>query len=208
MIFFTRLCCSLLALLLLSSPAAAGQTPEAALTDIQKAIDTHDIKLFEQRVAIDALVTQGAETLVSVLRQSASVETSGLPPMLALMVASVQDPGMAKQITNLLVSEVGTFTRSGVSSGFFAGKKTGAKPQGLLAPLLSDASTGRKELRARGKSKRMDGGALLPVTIHDFGNGRDYKADLFLTPSGESWQVTRIANMNALVSRLKKESAE
>ena len=64
--------------------------------------------------------------------------------MLALMVASVQDPSMAKQIKGLLVQETGTFTRSGIESGFFAGKpKANAKPKGLLAPLFGNVSTRR-----------------------------------------------------------------
>ena len=129
--------------------------------------------------------------------------------MLALMVASVQDPSMAKQIKGLLVQETGTFTRSGIESGFFAGKpKANAKPKGLLAPLFGNVSTGRKELRPRGASRKVNGNVILPATIHDFGNGRDYKVDLGMSPSGESWKVTSIANMDKLVSRLQKEAVE
>ena len=69
-------------------------------------------------------------------------------------------------------------------------------------------STGRKELRPRGASRKVNGNVILPATIHDFGNGRDYKVDLGMSPSGESWKVTSIANMAKLVSRLQKEAAE
>jgi len=69
-------------------------------------------------------------------------------------------------------------------------------------------STGRKELRPRGASRKVNGNVILPATIHDFGNGRDYKVDLSMSPSGESWKVTSIANMDKLVSRLQKEAAE
>ena len=116
---------------------------------------------------------------------------------------------MAKQIKSLLVQETGTFARSGIESGFFAGKpKADAKPKGLLAPLFGDVSTGRKELRARGASRKVNGSVVLPATIHDFGNGRDYKVDLGMVPSGQSWKVNRIANMDKLVSRLQREAAE
>ena len=116
---------------------------------------------------------------------------------------------MAKRNNGMLVQKTGTFTRSGVESGFFAGKpKANAKPKGLLAPLFGNVSTGRKELRPRGASRKVNGNVILPATIHDFGNGRDYKVDLGMSPSGESWKVTSIANMDKLVFRLQKEAAE
>ena len=190
-------------LLLVTVPALARQTPEAVLKEIQTAIDASDLAAFERRVDVDALLDQSSSALIAALQKAGQVDTSGLPPMLALMVASVQDPSMAKQIKGLLVQETGTFTRSGIESGFFAGK-----PKGLLAPLFGNVSTGRKELRPRGASRKVNGNVILPATIHDFGNGRDYKVDLGMSPSGESWKVTSIANMDKLVSRLQKEAAE
>ena len=195
--------------LLVTAPALARQTPEAALKEIQAAIDAGDLAAFERRVDVDALLDQSSSALIAALQKAGKVDTSGLPPMLALMVASVQDPSMAKQIKGLLVQEAGTFTRSGIESGFFAGKpKADAKPKGLLAPLFSNVSTWRKELRPRGASRKANGSGILPATIHDFGNGRDYKVDLGMSPAGESWKVTSIANMDKLVSRLQKEAAE
>ena len=190
-------------LLLVTVTALARQTPEAVLKEIQTAIDASDLAAFERRVDVDALLDQSSSALITALQKAGQVDTSGLPPMLALMVASVQDPSMAKQIKGLLVQETGTFTRSGIESGFFAGK-----PKGLLAPLFGNVSTGRKELRPRGASRKVNGNVILPATIHDFGNGRDYKVDLGMSPSGESWKVTSIANMDKLVSRLQKEAAE
>ena len=161
-------------LLLVTVPALARQTPEAVLKEIQTAIDASDLAAFERRVDVDALLDQSSSALITALQKAGQVDTSGLPPMLALMVASVQDPSMAKQIKGLLVQETGTFTRSGIESGFFAGKpKANAKPKGLLAPLFGNVSTGRKELRPRGASRKVNGNVILPATIHDFGNGRD-----------------------------------
>lgn len=197
-------------LLIAALPAlAARQTPEATLQAIQQAIDSSDLAAFERHVDMDALIDQSASALIASLQKAGKIDTSKLPPMLALMVASVQDPSMAKQIKSLLVQETGTFARSGIESGFFAGKpKAGAKPKGLLAPLFGEVSTGRKELRARGSARATGDMTVLPATIHDFGNGRDYKVDLGMTPSGEGWKVSRIANMDQLVSRLQKETAE
>lgn len=108
-------------LLLVTVPALARQTPEAVLKEIQAAIDASDLAAFERRVDVDALLDQSSSALIAALQKAGQVDTSGLPPMLALMVASVQDPSMAKQIKGLLVQETGTFTRSGIESGFFAG---------------------------------------------------------------------------------------
>lgn len=197
-------------LLLAAVPCvAARQAPEAVLAEIQRSVDAADLPAFERYVDVDALLDQSSSALIASLQQAGKVDTSGLPPMLSLMVASVQDPTMAKQIKSLLVQETGTFARSGIESGFFAGKpKADAKPKGLLAPLFGDVSTGRKELRARGASRKVNGSVVLPATIHDFGNGRDYKVDLGMVPSGQSWKVNSIANMDKLVSRLQKEAAE
>ena len=208
MIRLFRLLFLALALSALPASALARQTPEAALETIQQAIDSSDLPTFERHVDMNALLDQSATALVTHLQKTGKVDTSKLPPMLSLMVASVQDPSMAKQIKMLLVQETGTFARSGIESGFFAGKPNGAKPKGLLAPLFSDVSTGRKELRPRGAARTSGGLTVLPATIHDFGNGRNYKVDLGMTPFGESWKVTRIANMDSLVSRIQKEAAE
>lgn len=190
------------------SACAAPQTPEAVLTEIQRAIDESDLPSFERYVDVDALLDQSASALIASLQKAGKVDTSGLPPMLALMVASVQDPSMAKQIKSLLVQETGTFARSGIESGFFAGKPAASKPKGLLAPLFGDVSTGRKELRPRGASRKSKNAAVIPVTIHDYGNGGDYKVDLGMIPAGKSWKVNRIANIDALLARLQKEAAE
>lgn len=194
-----------------STAFAARQTPEAVLKTVQQAIDTNDLPLFEQHVDINALLDQGTSALVARLQKSGNLNTSALPPMLALMVASVQNPEMAKQIKLLLMQEVGSFARYGISSGMFAGKcDPKAAPKGLLGPLLSDASTGRKELKITGKTLRdtASGAATVPVTIHDYGNDRDYRVVLRLKPVADSWQVKEIANMDKILSRIQKEASK
>lgn len=85
---------------------------------------------FERRVDVDALLDQSSSALITALQKAGQVNTSGLPPMLALMVASVQDPSMAKQIKGLLVQETGTFTRSGIETRLFRRKtQSQRKPQ-------------------------------------------------------------------------------
>ncbi|MEG2005776.1 MAG: hypothetical protein RR014_07055, partial [Bilophila sp.] len=183
------------------------QSAETALMTVQRAIDTSDLPLFEQYVDSNSLLEQGSSALVARLQKSGNVNTAALPPMLALMVASVQNPDMAKQVKHLLKQEVGAFARYGISSGMFAGKRNqSAAPQGLLAPLLSDASTGRKTLNVTGKPVRDGVGVLVPVTIHDAGNGHKYRVKLYMEPTADSWQVKKIATMDALMSRLQREA--
>ena len=105
-------------LLLVTAPALARQTPEAVLKEIQTAIDASDLAAFERRVDVDALLDQSSSALITALQKAGQVDTSGLPPMLALMVASVQDPSMAKQIKGLLVQETGTFTQRPARTAF------------------------------------------------------------------------------------------
>lgn len=202
-------CVTFFILLLLQNTAfAARQTPEVALETVQRAIDTSDLPLFEQHVDMNALLDQGSSALVARLQKSGNLDTSNLPPMLALMAASVQNPEMAKQIKQLLMQEIGSFARYGISSGMFAGKRDpNATPKGLLAPLLNDASTGRKTLKVTGKTVRdaASGSATVPVTIHDYGNGRDYRVTLRLEPVADSWQIKKIANIDKLLSRVQKE---
>ncbi|MEG1610938.1 MAG: hypothetical protein RR317_07120, partial [Bilophila sp.] len=84
--------------LVLPSASLARETPETTLATVQQAIDSSDLPLFEQCVDINSLLDQGSTALVTKLQKSGNVDTSSLPPMLALMVASVQNPEMAKQI--------------------------------------------------------------------------------------------------------------
>ncbi len=190
--------------------AAPAGKPESVLTAIQTAIDTEDLESFEKHVDMDRLLEQGASAVVDTLQQAGSVDTSGLPPLLALMASSIQQPEMAKQIKSLLKSEAAAFVRYGVSSGAFAGRpRSGTSPDGMIAPLLRDVSTGRKELKLYAAPRRESSGMyVVPAIIHDYGNGRDYRVDLGVRSEQSGWRVWKIANMDKLVDRLKREAAE
>ena len=118
-------------LLLVTVPALARQTPEAVLKEIQTAIDASDLAAFERRVDVDALLDQSSSALITALQKAGQVDTSGLPPMLALMVASVQDPSMAKQIKGLLVQETGTFTKPTQNPKACSHRFSATSPQGV-----------------------------------------------------------------------------
>lgn len=191
----------------------ADASPEVTIATIQKAIDTSDVTLFIRHVDIDGLLNQGVSSLIEGLRSAPSLQTKGLPPVLALMLASVQTPELAETTQKLLVREGKDFVRYGVESGMFAGSpKADVVPSGLLAPFLQNLSTGRKELRIRGKTRRVpslaSSMAIIPITVYDAGNGKNYKVDLQLEQKNGIWKVSQIANMDKLISRLKKEAAE
>lgn len=191
----------------------AEVSPEATIATLQQAIDTRDIILFTRHVDIDGLLNQGISSLIDGLRSAPSLQTKGLPPMLALLLASVQTPELEKTTRSLLIREGNDFVRYGVESGMFAGSlKADVVPSGLLAPLLRDVSTGRKELRIRGKTRMLSSTAspvaIIPINVHDAGNGRSYKVDLRLEQKNGIWKVSQIANMDKLIARLKKEAVE
>lgn len=191
----------------------AEVSPEATIVTLQRAIDTRDIILFTRHVDIDGLLNQGVSSLIDGLRSAPSLQTKGLPPMLALMLASVQTPELEETTRNLLIREGNYFVRYGVESGMFAGSpKADIVPSGLLTPLLQDVSTGRKELRIRGKTRMLPSTAspvaIIPINVHDAGNGRSYKVDLRLEQKKGIWKVSQIANMDKLITRLKKEAVE
>lgn len=190
--------------------AAPAGSPESVLAAHSKGLDTGDMDAFERHVDMGRLIDQGASAVVASLQEAGTVDTSGLPPMLALMASSVRQPEMARQVKALLKSETASFVRYGVSSGAFAGKlRSGSSPDGLIAPLMRDASTGRKEFRLRSRAQREASGSyLVPATVHDYGNGRDYHIDLRVRAERDDWRVWEIANMDKLVSRLKKETEE
>ncbi len=192
-----------------NAAAAPAGRPETVLTAIQKAIDTQDMKAFERHVDMDSLLEQGASSVVNTLQQVGTIDTSGLPPLLALMASSIRQPEMARQVKMLLKSEVESFVRYGVTSGAFAGKKPSGSPDGLIAPLMRDVSTGRKELkRSAAVRKEASGSYVVPAVIHDYGNGRDYRVDLRVRAEQDVWKVQEIANMDRLLEKLRKEAAE
>ena len=189
----------------LASSAQAQGSAETVLGSVQQSIDTSDMQLFERHVAVDALLEQGASAVFGVLSTSGG---KGLPPMLSLMAASAQDPTMAAQIKKLLKQETRSFLEYGVSSGLFAGKQTSGSPSGMIAPLMRDASTGRKEIRSRAPARKSGDSWIVPAVIHDEGNGRDYKVDLRVRAIDGNWKIMEVANMNQLVAKIQKEAAE
>lgn len=197
---------TLLVFLLCSMPALAAENPQTAVTEVQRAIDSRDMALFEERTDVNALLQQGVTTFFSLMNNQSS---AALPPVLALMVASASTPQLQDSLRGLLVKEAKSFLRYGIESGHFAGDpRPGSKPSGLMGPLLNDASLGRKELRVTGKARQENGTVRLPAELKDLGNGKTYPLDLRLKQVNSKWRIVELCNINTLTRTLGKEMDE
>ena len=74
-------------------PARAAETPEQALRQVQRAIDTSDTALLQRYVDLDAVIGGAVDVFVQTLVRQASSKAGqgGMAPMLAMMVAGMQD---------------------------------------------------------------------------------------------------------------------
>ena len=196
---------TLVLILLVFSPAGAADPLASSLSEIQTAVDTGDLPLFERRVDLPALLDQASTRFVAAL----SGKAEQLPPALALMAATANSPESRKALAALLAKELGDFVRYGVSSGHFAGKAATASPPGLIAPLLREASLGRKELSLVGTSAPdPKGGRRAQLKIRDHGNDRVYRVDVRFVQQYGGWKAVEIRNLPALMEKIQREAAE
>ncbi len=212
------LCCLLFCLPVLAPwpvhvAAASGESPEEAVMDIQKALDQADLNLFERRVDVDGLAAQGSDIFVSMLAERGS---TNLPPVVSLLVNTVNNPEAAVLIRQILAGEAAAFVRDGVASGRFGGRSDDSGPpsRGLLSPLFTGVSTDRKILSVTGRARRVatednTGRAVeLPVRIRDEGSKKSYGLRLRLERGSDiaaGWKVVRIADLPEIANQIWKE---
>jgi hypothetical protein len=194
----------LVIMLFFTCTAFAASTPEQAVRDAQRAIDAKEADHFEQRVDVRRILDAATELLLA----EANKPDGQLPPMLALMLSSVKESQALAALRDIIAKEAHTFVRYGVASGHFAGKpEPSVRPGGMLAPLFSDASMGRKELRVAGPST--PGGqeqALLPVELQDHGNGNTYPLLLRLQWNSPNWRIVEIVNLPDIWGQIQAEA--
>jgi hypothetical protein len=194
----------LVLLLSVACTAFAAGAPEQAVRDAQRAIDTKNVELFEQRVDAGRILNAATDLLLA----EADKPKGQLPPMLALMLSSVKDSQALAALRTLITQEAHTFLRYGVLSGNFAGKPDNSiRPGGMLAPLFSNVSMGRKELRVAGPFAA-DGteGGFLPVELKDYGNGNTYPLLLRLQRQPPGWRIVEIVNLADIWSQVQAEA--
>lgn len=193
----------------LAGTGMAATEPAGALDDINRAIDEADSKAFQQLVDIDGIL---ADSLNAFLRELKNPETaSKLPPLLALMFsqAAAQSEG-GETLRGLLRSEARNFVLNGIESGAFAGRKPiVANSQNLFGPIFSAASPGRKAVIGTGKPTKSGNMWLMPFTVHDYGNERDYNVKgRFTRQNDGTVRLTGIENIPALLAQIGAENAE
>jgi hypothetical protein len=196
--------CLVLFLSVVCATTFAAGTPEQAVRDAQRAIDTKNADLFDQLVDTRGILNAATDLLLA----EADKPKGQLPPMLALMLSSVKDSQALAALRTLITQEAHTFLRYGVLSGNFAGKPDNSvRPGGMLAPLFSNASMGRKELRVAGPSAPGgQEGVFLPVELKDYGNGNVYPLLLRLQWQPPDWRIVEIVNLSDVWNQVRAEA--
>lgn len=189
--------------------AEAIQPPKESLIEIQHAIDTKNMYLFEKYVDVTTLLNQGVAYFFQTLRLAPN--KANLPPLLFLLSTSAQNPNFVTEMTSFFVKEVSCFVQYGISSGLFAGSKTDIQSSTLLIPLLSEISTGRKELvlpqdiKLSTKNRQLPKKLLVPIHIKDYGNHHCYPVVLGMEMQKNIWRVTSIENLGELFRKFDQE---
>ncbi|MEG6504316.1 hypothetical protein [Nitratidesulfovibrio sp. 1201_IL3209] len=117
----------LAAILLLAAPrpAVAEETPEAALRQVQTAIDTNNAALLEKYVDVGRIAQRGVDAFMSdlVARPPKAVSGGGETlPLLAMLSSAVQSGAQsqtAQTVKMLVAEETRKFVVWGVASGNF-----------------------------------------------------------------------------------------
>ncbi len=198
-------------LLCIPQLALAGTDPISTIHDVQRALNNADVKLFDASVDMESLVGQ----CVDIFMQDANkAEQTTLPPMLAILFSAASSNETAKEtLRSTLVTEVSAFVRMGVSSGAYAGKlKENIQPTwetGILAPLLANASMGRKEILNIGDAIAESGAVFVSFSLKDHANGNTYPVEAWLREySPGQWRVIGLRNVRTLVRLLRTESSQ
>lgn len=194
----------LAALLAPARPALAViATPRACLTAITEAVNNRDLESFEKLVDVNGIISNGIDVFIAEMQKPENL--GSLNPVLALMFSGLASQG-ATGPRALLAQELRSFVANGVSSGAFAGKPVASyEAQGMLAPFLSSASMGKKEIRSIGEAIPAGNGWLAPFSVHDYDNGQDYPVIGLFTPAENGLRLTGIENLEQLFQQIRKE---
>ena len=198
-----RILCLLL-ILSLAGTALAGSTPEQAVRNAQRAIDTKDADRLDQLIDVNRILSAATDLLLA----EAAKPNGQLPPILALLLSSAKDSQALAGLRDLIAKEMHAFIRYGVLSGNFAGEPDqSVRPGGILASLLGNVSMGRKELRVAGPSAP-DGQerVFLPVELKDYGNGNIYPLLLRLQWQAPDWRIVEIVNLPDIWTQILAEA--
>ena len=183
-----------------------AETPHEALIRAAEAMDSGDGSTFQSLVDLDSVI---GKTLDAFIEETAKPDNKKILPQAVIFIFSqAADPGFKGQtMRRLMTSEAKAFVLNGVTSGAFAGKKLKSGSEaGILAPLLTNVSMGRKEIRGVGDGRPDGEDFILPFYLHDYGNDQDYAVVGRFHPDGDSWKLTAIENLPQIFEQLRREA--
>jgi hypothetical protein len=191
--------------------AGAVETPDAALANVQRAIDGNDHALLEKYVDLRGIIARGVDVFI---KDYAAYPPGGEgDPMLDMLSGglSAQSGTAADQSMKLmLIEETRKFVIRGVASGDFSGRSSQRQdlPEGgIFSVLFADVSTARKELRGVRVQPPKGDLASASATMFDHGSKRGYPVQLGLKRQPEGyWKVTDVTNMAELIRIVRKEA--
>lgn len=183
-----------------------AETPHEALIRAGEAMNVGDGSTFQSVVDLDSII---GKTLDAFIEETAKPDNKNfIPKAVVFIFSQAADPGFKGQtMRRLMTSEAKAFVLNGVTSGAFAGKKLkSGSAEGILAPLLTNVSMGRKEIRGIGDGRSDGEDFILPFYLHDYGNDQDYAVVGRFHPDGDSWKLTAIENLPQIFEQLRREA--
>lgn len=193
--------CLALAIILIFCTNAKSAPPDDCVRQISEAIETENAAAFEQAVDIDSLLNSSLDTFIRQLQKT----STPLGPVLPMLLSQI-NTSAGQTIKNLFLQEAKAYLINGVNSGSFAGRRPNGTPsQGLLAPLLVTASTGRKEIRGSGEPVADADGWLMPFSLHDYGNGSEYIIIGRFKQTDNGTRLIGIKNLEQILEQIDRE---
>lgn len=194
------------------SMAHATETPLAALTAIQQAIDTNDHDLFERHVDVSGIISRGVDAFTDEL--AATTPAGQTNPMLDMLSGGLgtgdDASGISPSMKELLADTTYMFVIRGVSAGDFSGhpsSRSDLPDGGILSALFADASRARKELRNVRVLSATGDSATASASVYDYGSERSYPVRVSLTKQASGdWRVMNVDNMRELIHRILREN--
>ncbi len=191
--------------------AGAVETPDAALANIQRAIDGNDQVLLEKYIDLRGIIARGVDTfIVDFAAHPPSGEGDPLLEMLSGGLSAPSQSAANQSMKMLLIEETHKFVIRGVASGDFSGRPStqAVLPDGgILSVLFADASTARKELRSVRVQPPQGDRTTASAKMFDHGSERSYPVQLSLKRQPEGyWKVTEVNNMAELIRIVRKEA--
>ncbi|MDE5832527.1 MAG: hypothetical protein K2H64_06020 [Desulfovibrio sp.] len=193
-----------LAFIVGAAEIAVAESPYETLEKAAEAMDKGDGATFQRFVDLDSLLERALSEFIADTARNKDI----YPAPIVFIMEQASDPGFkGRAMRGLMLAEAKDFMIDGVSSGAFAGRKLRYEARsGVLAPLFSNMSLGKKEILGVGDGIRDGDDVILPFSLHDYGNDQDYAVKGRFARNGDSWRLTAIENLPEIFEQLRREA--